>query len=350
MKILVCGNLGYVGSTVCQHLKTQLHGIELVGLDTGFFSSSISQFGRTGDTYCDVQVYKDIRDVKKEFYQNFDAVVLLSAISNDPMGHQFEQATNEINYLAIKNLIRNFAPLPNKRLVFASSCSMYGATGGGEKSEDDEINPLTAYAHSKVNVEKFLEKTKLGKKTTTTSLRFATACGMSDRLRLDLVLNDFVASALMNGDVTVLSDGSPWRPLINVKDMARAIEWAILRDENAHSPYLAINIGANEWNYTVKELADAVVKRLSGCRMSINPNAQPDKRSYKVNFDLFKSIAPDHQPQSTIESTIDELIDGITEIQHLIKGDFRLSHFIRLRTLDAHLKSGRLSHDLRWRA
>ncbi len=348
MKILICGNLGYVGPMVCRHIKSVFPDSDLTGLDTGYFASRITQFGRIGDTYCDVQIYKDIRDVSQEFFYNFDAVVVLSAISNDPMGNKFEKVTNEINYLALKNLIEPFVTLPNKRLVFASSCSMYGSTEGNARKEIDGLNPLTAYARSKVALEQVLKKCKLGPYTTATSLRFATACGMSDRLRLDLVLNDFVASAILKNKIDILSDGSPWRPLINVNDMARAIEWAILRDESVGSAYLAINTGSNKWNYQVSELAIAVADSIPNCEVSINTEASKDKRSYKVNFDLYESLAPNHLPISTLQSTINELVEGINQVKNLINQDFRSSDFMRLHILESHLISKRLSNELRW--
>jgi nucleoside-diphosphate-sugar epimerase len=348
MKILVCGNLGYVGPVVCKHLKSVFPGAELTGLDTAYFATRISTFGRIGDTYCDVQFYKDIRDVSQAFFNQFDSVVLLSAISNDPMGNKFEKVTNEINYIALKNLVEPFVQLPNKRLVFASSCSMYGSADSKAKKEDDELNPLTAYAKSKVAVEKVLKKSTFGVNSTATSLRFATACGMSDRLRLDLVLNDFVASAILSNKIEILSDGSPWRPLINVHDMARAIEWALLRDESIGSAYLAVNTGSNSWNYKVSELAKSVADKLPNCEVTINKEAPKDKRSYRVNFDLFEALAPNHVPVTTLHSTIDELVRGIHDIKHLINKDFRSSDFMRLHILESHLKSNRLSEELRW--
>lgn len=348
MKILICGNLGYVGPVVCKHLKCAFPDSELTGLDTAFFATRLSTFGRIGDTYCDVQLYKDIRDVSQEFINQFDSVVLLSAISNDPMGNKFEKVTNEINYMALKNIVEPFVELPNKRLVFASSCSMYGSADGKAKKENDELNPLTAYAKSKVAVEKVLETCTLGINSTATSLRFATACGMSDRLRLDLVLNDFVASAILNNKIDILSDGSPWRPLINVYDMARAIEWALLRGEGIGSAYLAVNTGSNSWNYQVSEIAKSVAEKLPNCEVSINKVAPKDKRSYRVNFDLYEALAPNHLPVSTLNSTIDELVLGIHEIKHLINKDFRSSDFMRLYILESHLSSNRLSNELRW--
>ena len=216
MKILVIGNLGYIGPIVCKYLKTTLSGCEIVGLDTGYFSSCITQSGRLGDTYCDQQIFKDIREVDISICNSFDTLVLLSAISNDPKSNNFEKVTDEINHLAVAKLVSSFGALSDKRIVFASSCSIYGAAGVNSSKERDNVNPLTAYARSKVAVEKVLENVQFAPGTMATSLRFATACGMSDRLRLDLVLNDFVASAIVNKKVVVLGNGSPWRPLINV--------------------------------------------------------------------------------------------------------------------------------------
>jgi nucleoside-diphosphate-sugar epimerase len=264
------------------------------------------------------------------------------------MGNKFLDVTNSINYLAVKKIIEPYVALPNKRLVFASSCSIYGDSEGEPKKEFDTLNPLTDYAKSKVAVEKVLQRCDLGNGTTATSLRFATACGMSDRLRLDLVLNDFVASAIINNRIEILSDGSPWRPLIHVKDMSRAIEWAILRDKNISTPYLAVNTGSSSWNYQVSELAKAVANNVSNCEVSVNTQALPDKRSYKVNFDPFGSLAPNHTPVYTLQDTISELIDGISDIRHLISNDFRASYFIRLHILEKHLKNRMLSRDLRW--
>lgn len=348
MKILVCGNLGYVGPVVCRHLKKAFPDCELIGLDTGFFYSRVSHFGRIGDTYCDYQIFKDIRDISVELYKDFDAIVILSAISNDPMGNRFEKITDEINCVAVTNLIENYGKLPNKRIVFASSCSMYGEADTQAKSEIDNLAPLTAYAKSKVEVEKRLEGMDLGINTVATSLRFATACGMSDRLRLDLVLNDFVCSALVNKQINILSDGTAWRPLINVKDMALAIEWAISRERHNLQPYLAVNIGSNEWNYNIKELAETVAEKIPGSTVSFDNGAAKDKRSYKVNFDLFKSLAPNHQPVVNLEETILELAKGIKKISHLISRDFRASDFMRLNILEEHLRLKRLSPELRW--
>lgn len=180
-----------------------------------------------------------------------------------------------------------------------------------------------------------------------TSLRFATACGMSDRLRLDLVLNDFVACAVTSGEITVLSDGSPWRPLIDVEDMARAINWAIVRSSDNGGAFLAVNAGRDEGNYQVKQLAETVAALVPGTKVAINTSAPPDKRSYKVDFALFKQLAPKAIPQVSLSTSIERLRDGLVGMG-FADPDFRNSPYMRLRTLEAHIASGRLGMNLRW--
>jgi nucleoside-diphosphate-sugar epimerase len=170
---------------------------------------------------------------------------------------------------------------------------------------------------------------------------------MSDRLRLDLVLNDFVACAVALGEITVLSDGTPWRPLIDVRDMARAIEWAIARPAEDGGGLLIVNAGADVWNYQVKELAQAVAAAVPGTRQSINAAAPPDKRSYRVDFSLFASLAPRHLPQVTLQQSIAALQEGLTAMGFADR-DFRNSQYVRLRVLERHMASGRLLATLRW--
>jgi nucleoside-diphosphate-sugar epimerase len=230
--------------------------------------------------------------------------------------------------------------------VFASSCSMYGAAEDSARTEESALNPLTAYARSKVLVERDLRPlANNGFKAT--SLRFSTACGMSDRLRLDLVLNDFVAGAVGSKQITILSDGTPWRPLINVRDMARAIDWAISRNAAESGNFLAVNVGSNEWNYQVKELAEAVASVIPGVSVSVNKDAQPDKRSYRVSFDLFKKLAPEHQPKVDLVTTIKELWNGV-QATRSIDVDFRSSKFMRLKVLNDLIERGLLNDQLAW--
>ena len=223
---------------------------------------------------------------------------------------------------------------------------MYGFVEGGPRKETDDLNPLTAYARSKFATEQALASMDPGA-ATITSLRFSTACGMSDRLRLDLVLNDFVACALSAREITVLSDGSPWRPLIEVRDMARSIEWALTRDARVSGPYLAVNVGSNEWNYQVKDLAESVAEAVQGTKVSINTSALPDKRSYRVDFSLYQSLAPNHQPQVTLQQAIVGLKQGL-ERMSFSDANFRRSQAMRLKVLEKHIEEKHLTEQLFW--
>ena len=298
MNVLITGNLGYVGPVVVRHLRRAYPDANLIGYDSAFFALSMTGAHILPERALNAQYFGDVRELPDEILEGVDAVVHLAAISNDPMGNKFERVTENINYRASVELGQRASKAGVSHLVFASSCSVYGFAPGAARKETDELNPQTAYARSKVNTETGLSDIA-DNKMIITCLRFATACGMSDRLRLDLVLNDFVACALATGEISVLSDGSPWRPLIDVRDMARAIDWAINRSADDSGRFLALNVGSNERNYQVKDLANAVAQAIPGTTVSINKAAQPDTRSYKVDFSLFHSLAKNYQPQVT---------------------------------------------------
>jgi nucleoside-diphosphate-sugar epimerase len=287
-----------------------------------------------------------MRQFPDEALKGVDAVVHLAAISNDPIGNRFEEVTLDINYRASINLAKKAQAAGVKTFVFAASCSMYGSADDSARTEKSTLNPLTAYAKSKVFTELELEPLA-SRRFKITSLRFSTACGWSDRLRLDLVLNDFVAGAVASGKITILSDGTPWRPLINVKDMARAIDWAISRDAAAAGEFLAVNIGSDEWNYQVKDLAESVAMVIPGIDISVNKDAQPDKRSYRVNFDLFKKLAPAHQPKASLADSVRELKNGLESLGFR-DGDFRNSRYMRLKILTELQEKGLLNEKLQW--
>ncbi|HVZ10668.1 NAD-dependent epimerase/dehydratase family protein [Rhodopila sp.] len=346
MRILITGNMGYVGPVLTRFLRDWLPNSELIGFDAGFFGHCLTGAGTLPETLLDRQIFGDIRDFPVEVLDGVDAVIHLSAVSNDPMGNRFEAVTHEINQVATIRLAKAAAAHGAKHFAFASSCSMYGYAEGGARSERDPTNPLTAYARSKIGSEQACAQSDL-RDMTVTALRFATACGMSDRLRLDLVLNDFVACAVTSGEITVLSDGTPWRPLIDVEDMARAITWAITRSPDNGGKFLAVNAGRDEGNYQVSELAAAVARLVPGTKVSINTDAPPDKRSYKVDFSLFKSLAPEWIPRLSLDQSIERLTAGLTGIGFTDK-DFRNSPYMRLKTLEGHMLAGRLGADLRW--
>jgi len=347
MKVFITGNMGYVGSTLTQYLKKTYPKIELIGYDTSFFGHLLTGTDFIPEKKITTQYFGDVRDISKSMLDGVDAIVHLAGVSNDPIGKEFEGVTEDINRhasirlakLAIKNGIKNF--------VFASSCSMYGQAEGASKKESDKTNPLTAYAHSKIGTEEDIKNINLGDMSFT-SLRFATACGWSDRLRLDLVLNDFVACAISSGKITVLSDGTPWRPLIDVEDMSRAIAWAITRKQNNGGQYLAINAGKNSSNYQVKEIANAVVSIIPKTEISINKDALPDKRSYTVDFTMFEKLAPDFQPIISLEKSINRLKEGLLKL-NFNDNEFRNSSLIRLNILRNYLKNNMIDKNLRWK-
>lgn len=346
MKILITGNMGYVGPVLVQHLRQVMPDAYLIGYDSGFFAHCLTGVAQLPETGLDCQYFGDVRHVPDELIASVDGIVHLAGVSNDPIGVKFESVTSDINYESSAAIAKRALELGVDRFVFASSCSMYGFAEGGARKETDGLNPLTAYARSKVATEKDLEAMDAGS-ATITSLRFSTACGMSDRLRLDLVLNDFVACAIAAGEITVLSDGTPWRPLIDVKDMARSIEWALVRDPAEAGHYVAVNVGSNVWNYQVRDLAYAVADYIPGTKVSINTNAPPDKRSYQVDFSLYEKIAPNHQPQVTLGQAIQELKAGM-ERMDFKDPNFRSSQFMRLKVLERHMEEGRLNNALEW--
>jgi nucleoside-diphosphate-sugar epimerase len=343
---LITGNMGYVGPEVVKYLRARHPDATLHGFDNAYFAHCLTGSPVLPERHLDEQFYGDVRDASSLDLTRYDAVVQLAAISNDPMGDRFEAVTLDINQNTTVSLARAAAAAGVKNFVFASSCSVYGIADGAARKETDPLNPITAYAKSKIEAERELAAIDTG--MVVTCLRFATACGMSDRLRLDLVLNDFVACALGQGQITVLSDGSPWRPLIDVADMARAIDWAIDRPASAGGRYLAINAGSDDRNYQVKDLANAVAKSVPGTGVSINTSAPVDSRSYKVDFALFRSLAPDHQPVVSLDQSIQNLIAGL-KAMNFKDSDFRSSSLMRLKVLQDHIDSGRLNENLEWK-
>ncbi|HMA14859.1 MAG TPA: SDR family oxidoreductase, partial [Kiloniellaceae bacterium] len=348
MKIVITGNMGYVGPLCVAHLRRRWPEAQLTGVDSGLFAHCLTE-DALPERALDCQLFRDVRDVTPALLEGADAVIQLAAVSNDPMGSRFEAVTGEINHRAAVHVARQAAAAGVGHFAFASSCSMYGYAEAGARKEDDALNPLTAYARSKAAAERDLEALAADGDMVVTALRFATACGFSPRLRLDLVLNDFVASALAAGRIDVLSDGTPWRPLIHVADMARAFEWAIARPASTGGRFLAVNVGSDDWNYQVAELAEAVRAAIPGTQVAINRDAPPDKRSYRVDFSRFRALAPDHQPRIGLDEAIRDLQQGLAALGFQDAG-FRDSDLMRLNVLQRAIDGGRLRPDLRWQA
>jgi nucleoside-diphosphate-sugar epimerase len=344
LKILITGNMGYVGPEVAKYLRARRPNASLHGFDNAYFAHCLTGCPVLPERFLDEQFYGDVRAVSLDL-RGYDAIVQLAAISNDPMGNRFQAVTRDINQNTTVSIAKAAAAAGVNNFVFASSCSVYGVADTSPRKETDPLNPITAYARSKIGAEQ--ELAAIDTEMIVTCLRFATACGMSDRLRLDLVLNDFVACALSQRLISVLSDGSPWRPLIDVADMARAIDWAIDRQAEAGGRYLAVNVGSDDRNYQVKDLASAVASRVPGTEVSINTAAPVDSRSYKVDFGLFRSLAPNHQPLIGLDQSIQNLIAGLKKM-NFNDSEFRSSNLIRLKVLQDHMESRRLNDKLEW--
>ena len=344
MKILITGNMGYVGPVVAKYLRGSRPKAILHGFDNAYFAHCLTGAEVVPERYLDEQFYGDIRKALPEL-RGYDAIVQLAAVSNDPMGDCFQDVTLDINQNTTISMATAAAAAGVKNFVFASSCSIYGVAEGRPRKETDPLNPITAYAKSKIGAERGLAS--IDTQMVVTSLRFATACGMSARLRLDLVLNDFVASALSRGQISVLSDGTPWRPLIDVADMARAIDWAIDRKAENGGRYLAVNVGSDDSNRQVKALAEAVADKISGTEVTINTSKPADSRSYQVDFGLYRSLAPNHQPLVDLDQSIQNLISGLQRMKFK-DTDFRSSDLMRLKVLQGHIDCHRLNAALEW--
>lgn len=345
MKTLVLGNKGYIGPVLGEYIKDNTPSTYLVGVDTGWFNTDFTDATLFSDLNYDVQYHCDIRSADASIYSGVDAVVALAAVSNDPMGAAFKRATHSINHAAILKNAEYAKAAGVSKFIFASSCSVYGSGGNTAKTENDDVAPLTDYAVSKIQTEMDL-KSLADDKFEVVCLRFATACGISSRTRLDLVLNDFVWSLLQTGCVEVLSDGSPLRPLIDVSDMSRAIHWALTTE--LHNKFEVLNCGYNTCNYSVAQLARAVAKD-DMSKVKINTLAVPDKRSYKVDFTKFEKLSGFSEPVNSLDKTITELSKQFIDMISQSKADsMSFQNFKRHEKLKRFIVAGDLDEDLFW--
>ena len=340
------GCSGYVGASVVTYLRQRHPDAYITGLDTGLFADQHEGVGPASETILDRWLVKDVRDVDLVDLTGVTHLIQLAAVSNDPMGDRFADVTYDINYHSVVRMAGLAKAAGASTMVLASSASVYGMGSTEPRSETSKLLPQTAYARSKIAAETDL-RLMAGEGFTVSALRFSTACGWSSRVRLDLVLNDFVASALTTGVIKVLSDGSPWRPLIHINDMARAITWAISAERTNADAFVAVNVGNDDWNFQIRDLAHAVSDVLGGVVVDINSNAQPDSRSYRLDFSKWRELAPDSQPQMSLENTIEELKRGLEQVSNL-DSDFRNSRRMRLRRLLELRELGFLDEDLRW--
>lgn len=342
MKILVTGTEGYIGARLAPILMARGH--DVVGLDTGFYKDGTLYIDTRGMPMAPRTVCKDLRNASEGDLRGFDAVIHLAELSNDPLGQNRPEITYKINHEGSVNLARTAKAAGVRRFVYASSCSVYGAGTGDFLSETAAVNPQTAYAHCKVNVERDVLPLA-SNEFSVVFLRNATAYGPSPRMRFDIVLNDLCALASTQGRIAMTSDGSPWRPIVHIEDICQAMTCAVEAPSDAVNGEI-FNVGANSENYRVREIATTVASAFPGCEVSSGPPSA-DNRSYRVSFDKIASHLPGFKARWTACEGADELARLFKRID-FSKEIYAWRSFTRLRQLQYLQRTCQVDEDLFW--
>jgi len=340
MRVLVTGHKGYIGTILVPMLISE--GYDVVGIDSDLYERCTF-----GENLVEVNsIRKDIRDIEEKDVDGFDAIMHLAALSNDPLGNLNPDLTYEINHRASVKLAKIAKSVGVPRFIFSSSCSTYGAAVGEEMlTEEAGFNPVTPYGHSKVFVEKEVAE-MADDNFSPTFLRNATAYGVSPRHRFDIVLNNLVAWAYTTGLVYLKSDGSPWRPIVHIDDISRAFI-AVLNAPREIIHNQSFNVGANEENYRIRELAEIVEEIVPGCRVDYAKDAEPDKRTYRVDFSKISRALPEFQPQWNARKGAEELYKAYKKYEVKLD-EFEGSKYKRIDQIKQLLKNGELDNTLRW--
>ncbi|MFN2158571.1 MAG: NAD-dependent epimerase/dehydratase family protein [Anaerolineales bacterium] len=339
MRVLVTGHKGYIGTVMVPMLIEDGH--KVIGLDSNLYGSCTFMEGLV-----DVpEMQIDIRDVQKEDLDRFDAIIHLAGLSNDPLGNLDPELTMEINYLSTVRLSEIAKEVGISRFLFSSTCSVYGAAGEQVVDEESDFNPVTPYGQSKALAEKGISKLA-GEDFCPTFLRSATAYGSSPRLRFDLVINNLVAWAASTGVIYLKGDGSAWRPVVHVEDIARAFI-AVLHASKEKVNNQAFNVGITQENYRIKTLADIVNVAVPGSRIEYADGAGPDKRSYRVNCNKLHHELPEFKPIWDARKGAEQLFDVI-QASRISQKDFEGPKFNRSEHIKQLLQEGSLDQSLRW--
>jgi nucleoside-diphosphate-sugar epimerase len=334
------GSRGYIGTVMAPMLVADGH--DVIGLDTDFYEQCT--FGEWKQDIPTVR--KDLRDITSSDLKGFDAVVHLAALSNDPLGNLNPDLTYEINHSASVRLAELAKSAGVDRFLFSSSCSNYGAAGDSLVNEDSALNPVTPYGESKVRAEQDLKRLA-DSRFSPIYLRSATAYGASPRLRFDLVLNNLVAWAFTSGRVLIKSDGTPWRPIVHIEDIARAFIAALRAPrETVHNQ--AFNVGMTKENYRIRDIAQIVKDTVPNSQIEYAKDAGPDLRCYRVDFSKIANTLPDFKPQWDAKKGAKQLYETYKKIGLKVE-EFEGPKYKRVDHIRHLLDTGRLYPDLRWK-
>jgi nucleoside-diphosphate-sugar epimerase len=339
MRVLVTGHNGYIGSVMVPFLQAAGH--EVVGLDTYLYEQCTF-----GDEVSDIpSIRMDLRDIDPSGLVGFDAVIHLAALCNDPLGNMNPGSTYDINHHASVKLAAAAKAAAVPRYLFASSCSLYGLAGDDMLTEEAPFNPITPYGESKILAERDI-RPLADSNFSPVYFRNATAYGVSPRLRCDIVVNNLVGFAYTQGDVLIQSDGTPWRPLVHIEDISRAFLAGLEAPRDAiHNQ--AFNVGRNEDNLRVSEIADLVKAVVPACKVRYAEGGGPDPRSYRVDCSKIMKALPGFRPQWTVARGVEELYDAYREAA-LTAEQFQGNRYLRLKHIRKLQDEGRLNDELRW--
>ena len=343
MKVLVTGTEGYIGSRLAPMLMARGH--EVQGLDTGFYRDGCLYIDPIGMPRSPATVFKDLRMLRVDDFAGFDAVVHLAELSNDPLGQNRPEITFKINHEGSVQLAELARAAGVKRVVYASSCSVYGVGSGEVLDESSPVNPQTTYAQCKVLVERDLGR-MADDGFSVVFLRNATAYGPSPRMRFDIVLNDLCALAYTTRRIAMVSDGSPWRPIVHVEDICRAMACALEAPAEAVNGQV-FNVGATSENYRIREIAEIVAAEFPGCEVTVGPAGQ-DNRSYRVSFDKISARLPGFECHWTARKGAAEL-RVLFERTGFTSETYQYRAFTRLKQLKHLQHTGQVDDDLFWR-